>query len=314
MRQRTLGRTGLEVSALGFGTVEIGLDYGIRVPGEYGRPDEATAVRLLRDAVDAGITFYDTAPGYGEAERILGVALSGDTDCVIATKVPVLLGDDGERLRGRALRDAIRRSIAGSSRALKRPVLDVLQIHNATVDLLSEGEVTEALLAAREAGEAQFLGATVYSEADAMAVIEAGCYDVLQIQYSVLDQRASAVVFPAVRAAGVAIVARSALLKGVLTRKALSLPDGMRPLRDSATAVMRDIAGSWDALPQAALRFSLSSEDVSVVLAGIRTSDELAVAIQAEAAGVLPTVALEAAGAHGLSDPRLLDPSEWPGV
>ena len=61
MHYRTLGRTGLRVSALALGTVELGLDYGIQAPGEYGRPSEAAAIRLVHAALDAGINFVDTA-------------------------------------------------------------------------------------------------------------------------------------------------------------------------------------------------------------------------------------------------------------
>src|SRR6266850_5042565 len=74
VRHRQLGRTGLTVSALSLGTVSLGIDYGIRAPGDFGRPTENDAIKLVREALDRGITFIDTSPGYGDAERIVGLA------------------------------------------------------------------------------------------------------------------------------------------------------------------------------------------------------------------------------------------------
>ena len=75
MDYRILGRSGLRVSALALGTVELGLDYGITLPGEFGRPAESEAIRLIHAALDAGINLLDTARAYGESEPVLGRAL-----------------------------------------------------------------------------------------------------------------------------------------------------------------------------------------------------------------------------------------------
>ena len=75
MTYRTLGHTGLTVSALALGTVELGMDYGIAAPGHFTRPAEAAAIDLVHATLDAGITFIDTARAYGESEAVLGKAL-----------------------------------------------------------------------------------------------------------------------------------------------------------------------------------------------------------------------------------------------
>ncbi|MCB9161239.1 MAG: aldo/keto reductase [Caldilineaceae bacterium] len=86
MDYRTLGRTGLRVSALALGTVELGLDYGIHAPGQVGRPTEDEAIRLVHAALDAGINFVDTR-AYGESRAHLGRALAGRRhDVVLATR------------------------------------------------------------------------------------------------------------------------------------------------------------------------------------------------------------------------------------
>ena len=70
MPMRTLGRTGLEVSAFALGTVELGLDYGIQAPGHSGRPVREDAIRLVHYALDAGINLIDTARAYGNSEEL----------------------------------------------------------------------------------------------------------------------------------------------------------------------------------------------------------------------------------------------------
>src|SRR3989339_1448475 len=99
MRYRTLGKTGLKVSLLSFGTVALGVDYGIEIPAGYGRPTEDQALGLLHSAVDQGVNFFDTAPAYGESERLLGKALKKQPNCYVATKVTIpkiLMGNSFE--------------------------------------------------------------------------------------------------------------------------------------------------------------------------------------------------------------------------
>lgn len=312
MNYRSLGRTDLQISDLAFGTVSLGMDYGIGVSEQFGRPDEADAIQLLCRAADAGINLFDTAPAYGESERLLGLALGRRHDCVIATKVSIPQDADGRPLRGISLRQAVEASLGNSLRALQRDVLDIAQIHNASLDAIAQGEMAEILLGARQEGKVRFLGASVYTEEEAMAVIEAGCFDVLQVAYNGLDQRMARRVFPAAERAGVGIIVRSAFLKGALTAKAQWLPPELTELRQAAERARDVLAGSWQSLPEMALRFCLSALQVATVLVGVRTLEELRQALSAAEAGRLSEEMLTQAAALALTDERLLNPSHWP--
>ena len=88
MQKRLLGRSGLSVSPLGLGTVELGMDYGLRVPHAYEKPTETDAIRIVHAALAHGINLIDTARAYGESEAIVGRALRGRCEqVVLATKV-----------------------------------------------------------------------------------------------------------------------------------------------------------------------------------------------------------------------------------
>src|SRR5262249_46101516 len=172
---------------------------------------------------------------------------------------------------------------------------------------------TDALLDAKDRGLLRVVGASVYGEDAALAVIASGEYDVLQIALNALDQRMRHRVLPAAAAAGVGVVVRSAFLKGALTAKARWLPQALAPVRDAGTRA-RDLlaGGSWDALPEAAMRFCLSVPHVASVLTGARTRAELESALAAEAAGPLDAATLAASARLAVSDDALLNPSRWP--
>ncbi|MEN6473608.1 MAG: aldo/keto reductase [Syntrophaceae bacterium] len=311
MQYQELGRTGLSIARISAGTVELGVDYGIQAPGDYGRPTRQEAVALIRAAHAGGINLFDTAPAYGESERILGEALAGCGDAYVATKVSIPLNPDGTPIRGAQLKQTVRQSIRNSLKRLRRDVLDIVQIHNATQAVVAQGEMAETLLEAREDGLIRFLGASVYTVPEALDVIAAGCFDTLQIAYSLLDRRMASTVFPAAELAGVGIISRSGLLKGVLSAKAQWLPPELSTLRTASEKVRKIIGEDWDGLPAAAIRFCLSTPAVGTVLVGLRTGHELEQALAAGGQGGLPTDILHRLETLMPIEERLLNPANW---
>jgi len=151
----------------------------------------------------------------------------------------------------------------------------------------------------------------VYGEDAALAAIESDAIDVLQIAYSLLDQRPLAQVLPAAQRAGVGIMARSILLKGVLTPKARYLPSRLSPLREAANRVRKAFEVSWEELPQVAIRYCLGVPEIDVLILGIRTETELSAALAAIEAGPLPEAEMALGSDLGLDDEELLNPSYW---
>jgi aryl-alcohol dehydrogenase-like predicted oxidoreductase len=302
--RRPLGGTGLTVSALSLGTASLGANYGIAAPGATARPTTDLAIALIREAVERGITLIDTAPAYGDAERLVGDAVGNDPRVLVATKVAA-----------DARAADVATSLTSSLSLLRRDAADVVQIHNATRQTIEQGEVTQVLVEAKDRGLVRVLGASVYGEDAALAAIEAGSFGVIQVAFNVLDQRMARVVFPRAAAAGVGVIVRSAYLKGALTPRAAWLPAPLDPLRAAATRVCDELAaGSWDTLPPTALRFCLSASPVSTVLVGVTTIAELDAALAAEAAGALDPPTLARAAGLAITEDELLNPSRWPAV
>ena len=302
-----LGATDLSVSRLGVGTAAFGLDrYGILTPGE-GNVDRADAIANIHRAVEGGVNLFDTAPAYGCSEEWLGTALAEHKHCMIATKVPIPPGMVSQP----GLTRWVNQSLDESLRRLGREVLDVVQIHNATVNVLQRGDLVSCLERACEAGKLRHIGASVYGEEAALAAIATGKIRVLQVALSVLDQRMRDRVIPEATAAGVGVLTRSALLKGTLTNRARWLPESLEPLSQASARVVRELGTSWEALPAMALRFCLSVDGVHCVLSGVRSSAEVEDCLEACAAGPIAPDLLAKAYGLGLRDEHLLNPSHW---
>src|SRR5215472_7737118 len=134
MNYRPLGRTGLIVSEIGFGAWGIG---GRTVEQtSYGDTDDGVSLAALARALDRGITFFDTASAYGDghSEELLGVALAPHRDrVVIATKAGYTRFDQPPDYAAQPLR----RSLEASLRRLRSDHVDLLQLHNPSLDMLT---------------------------------------------------------------------------------------------------------------------------------------------------------------------------------
>jgi aryl-alcohol dehydrogenase-like predicted oxidoreductase len=269
-------------------------------------------VGVVRQALDYGLNLFDTAPSYGAAEEILGLALADAPDCIVCTKLSIPRDESGQSLRGHELLRMIDASVQTSLRRLRRDRIDLLQIHNATSEVLDDSAFIEHLLRTKDRGDVRNLGASVYTEAEALCVVEQGSFDALQIPYSLLDQKMKDVVLPAAAARDVGVIARSVLLKGALTEKVQWLPPMMNDLKQATEEVRDSLGLAWSDLPGAALRFCLGSPLVSTALVGARDLQELSEAVSAVEKGPLCPTEMKRAETLGLDDEVLVNPSRWP--
>lgn len=309
MNYRVLGRTGLWVSEISFGAVEIGMPYGIPTAGGLERPSEKEAHALLHAALDMGVNFIDTARAYGESEEIIGRALKGRRhEFIVATKV-YHYADRG--LSAAEQRRAVRESIETSLRALQTDVIDVLQIHSATQEVLERGDVLLEMEKAQRAGKVRFLGATVYGVEAPRIAVQDGHYDVIQVAYNMLDRRLEAEVLPLAHEKDIGVVVRSVLLKGVLTPRYASLPAELAELREAARRLEALVRDECESLAEAAFRYVLANPHISTALVGTGKLRNLERAAEYAGRGPLsPSLAAEIR-CITVADESLLDPSTW---
>jgi len=180
---RPLGKTGIQVSPLGLGTVKFGRNEKVKYPMPFDLPDEDTLVNLLAVARALGINLIDTAPAYGLAEGRLGRLLAGQRpDWVIVGKAGENFSDGVSSYDFTP--DAIRRSVESSLRNLQTDYLDVLLLHATQGDeaLCRDEALLKTLSDMKSSGMVRAVGLSTYSVA--AGLLGAKIFDVLMISYN----------------------------------------------------------------------------------------------------------------------------------
>lgn len=265
MIYRTLGKTGIEVSALGFGGAPAGLqDY--LVPGD--RKDAGfrrKVAEAIGEACALGVNLFDTAPGYGNglSESLFGEALAGRRERVIlATKYGFSPG---------AGRDEWSREFEASLARLRAERVDILQLHGTSFD----DDLADAVLGSgvldwademRAQGRCRFTGITAEAPSGALErLLRSGRFDVLQMVYSIVLQspcdysRAPTGVIPLAKSLGMGVLSSRSATSGLLQKiMAKGFPD-----IDSGK------------LTRLALNYAFSTPEVDCVLVGMVSSEEV---------------------------------------
>ncbi|GAB6054626.1 aldo/keto reductase [Magnetospira thiophila] len=294
MRYRELGRTGLRVSEVGFGTWGI----GGRTAGQtsYGATDDRVSLAALDRALELGITFFDTSNlyGAGHSEELLGQAVRGRRDqAVIATKA------GWDRYFGAAdfSPDAVRASLEGSLRRLGCEYVDLVQLHNPDLETLrSRPEILDGLRDLQREGLIRAWGLSLKSPAEAVVAVRELGAPAVQVNVNMLDLRA---LDCGLLGLGAGVIARTPLNFGYLTGAVTAetpLPDGdhraawpeaQRQAWSTAAAQIFDLLDLRTVAERAemALRFCVALDGVSCVIPGCLTPDEVT---QNARAGTLP--------------------------
>jgi len=286
MRYRPLGRSGLEVSEIGFGA------WGIGGSGWIGADDEEST-RALHRAIDLGVNFIDTARGYGDSERLVGAVARSrpDVPVHVATKVPPANGvwpaPEGLDPDEAFSRDHIRACTETSLEQLGLPTVDLLQFHVWQDEWLGRGEWAAAVEELKAEGKVRLFGVSIndHQPDSATELVRSGLVDTVQLIYNVFDQSPEDELLPLCKAGGVGVIVRVALDEGGLTGRITpetTFPDGdfrnryfrgdrKAEVRRRVDALRADLGLAEDEVASTALRFVLSNPAVTCVIPGMRS-------------------------------------------
>ncbi|MCW2548600.1 MAG: putative oxidoreductase, aryl-alcohol dehydrogenase like protein [Mycobacterium sp.] len=290
MRQARLGRSGLVVSRLAFGTWQLG--------GDWGPTDTAAALDAIRRAADAGVTLFDTAQayGFGQSEQLLSAALSGvpRDQFVIASKGGLRPTDAG------LVRDAsarwIREGVDASLRALGTDYIDLYQLHWPDPATRFD-ETAEALAGLIAAGKIRHVGVSNF-DVGQMETFEVTLpIETIQPPYDLFGRHIAAEVLPYAAQHDIGVLVSGPLAHGLLTG---SLGPDTRFARDDwrsrspmfqgetyarnlrVAAVLGALATELGfTLPQLAISWTLTNPEVDVAIVGTRNSDHVDEAVAA---------------------------------
>ncbi len=230
---RTLGRSGIEVSAMGMGCWAIGgVFWAGQQPVGWGEVDDAESIRAIHAALDLGVTFFDTADAYGtgHSERVLARAFAGRRDrVVIATKFGNIIDEQARQLTGTdASPDYIRRACEASLRRLNTDYIDLYQFHINGYDPARAGEVRDTLEALVAEGKIRFYGWSTDYVDGARVFAEGPHCTAIQHTLNVIEDAPDMLAFCA--AENQASINRGPLAMGLLTGK--FRPDSQLPAND----------------------------------------------------------------------------------
>jgi aryl-alcohol dehydrogenase-like predicted oxidoreductase len=276
MERRRLGRTDMDVSALGFGGSEIG----------YEGVSQRIATRLLNAALDAGLNVIDTAECYADSETLIGRAVSGRRrEFHLFTKVGHAAGWGRADWRPAAILKSIERSLG----RLRTEAVDLVQLHSCSEGVLRRGDAIAALETARQRGLTRYIG---YSGdgAAARCAVETGRFDTLQISVSIADQAAIDAVLPAARERAIGVIAKRPVAN--VAWRSRSRPPASASRRaywDRLRALdYVFLARPLDEAVATALRFTLSVPGVHTAIAGTSKPERWAENARRLEAGTLP--------------------------
>jgi aryl-alcohol dehydrogenase-like predicted oxidoreductase len=280
------------------GSATLGVGTATLVPG-YGMGDTPAVdgVTLVRDAVERGIRYLDTAAAYGASEDVLGslAELLAERAVRIATKLTAAELAEG--------------GVARALDRLRQPRLDTLLLHSAGSREMTDARAAAVFSRLKSAGLIEAAGVSTYGIDDARLALAQPWCDVVQVEFSILNPsvvRALA----STRRPGQQVVVRSVLCKGLLTgrRRTVDLPASVRQTLDDLEA----LASEWSrTLPDLALRFALDTPGVDVVVIGASRVEEVDAALVTCAGAPLEAAQLRRLEAFDRSAESWTHPEQW---
>lgn len=286
MKYRTLGKTGLKVSEIGFGAWAIG---GKR----WGQQDDDESLQTLHAAIDSGVNFIDTAAGYGDgkSEQLIGKMLkSRKEDIFVCTKTPPAAGPWPPspycKAEERYSESYIRQNVEERLKNLDMDCVDILLLHTWTRAWNMDPAPLEIAQKLKQEGKVKNIGIST-PEHDQNAVIDPmrdGLIDVVEVIYNLFDHEPAAQLLPVAQKNDVGIIVRVVFDEGSLTGKFKAntrfeeidfrnnyfAGDRMERTVRRVGEIEKDLAGSGYTLPQAAIKFALAHPAVGTVIPGMR--------------------------------------------
>jgi aryl-alcohol dehydrogenase-like predicted oxidoreductase len=291
--QSILGRTGLYVTRLGYGAMEL------RGTDHFPRLSAGEARAILGGALDNGINYIDTSPDYGYSEELIGEHISrrrGEFYLASKCGCPIEAPDVpfGSHKRHDFSRSNVRAGVEQSLRRMKTDYLDVVQFHASPSRAeLEENDSVAELIRLRDEGKVRFIGMSgTMPQLDEQ--IAMGVFDVFQIPYSVLEREHEDLIRKAARS-GAGVIIRGGVARGIVVKDESVINDYPAFLQDGFRARRRlwQQTGIDDLLEgmtpmEFMLRFTISNPDMSTTIVGTANPEHLLGNVKAAAKGPLP--------------------------
>jgi len=287
MNYRTLGRTGLQVSEIGYGAWGIG-------KGMWIGAEDDQSIKALNKAVDLGLNFIDTALAYGDghSEKLVGQVIRARSERIyVASKIPPKNyqwpAQQGVPVREAFPADHVIASTEESLRNLGLETIDVQQFHVWSDEWAGQGDWLEGIRKLKKSGKIRFFGISINDNQpeNAIRLIETGEVDTVQVIHNIFEQAPEDRLYPVCEQHQVGVIVRVPFDEGSLTgkitpetnfdsadfRNRYFRGDRKQQVYDRVQKIVSDVDITLDQMPDLALRYVLSYPAVSTVIPGMRS-------------------------------------------
>lgn len=293
MKYRSFGRTGWQISEIGFGAWQLG--------GDWGKVDDEASIRTLHHAFEKGINFVDTAElyGNGHSEDVVGRAIEmwKGNKIYVATKIRPIIwpspDDDAPQMRGRFPEWYLRDNVEKSLKRLRVERIDLFQLHSFMPSAMVELDWLETLMKLRLEGKIDRIGVSLRDNRpqEGVDLVAAGLVDSVQVIFNMFEQRPAAKLFPEGARTGAAFIARVPLDSGSLIgewtkdsyaqfepgSQQFNMFRGERFAETLARVEkLKAICKPYyPSLAEAAMRYVMSAPELSVLIPGMKNPSEV---------------------------------------
>jgi len=293
VKYRSFGRTGWQISEIGFGAWQLG--------GDWGKVDDEASIRTLHHAFEKGINFVDTAElyGNGHSEDVVGRAIEmwKGNKIYVATKIRPIIwpspDDDAPQMRGRFPEWYLRDNVEKSLKRLRVERIDLFQLHSFMPSAMVELDWLETLMKLRLEGKIDRIGVSLRDNRpqEGVDLVAAGLVDSVQVIFNMFEQRPAAKLFPEGARTGTAFIARVPLDSGSLIgewtkdsyaqfepgSQQFNMFRGERFAETLARVEkLKAICKPYyPSLAEAAMRYVMSAPELSVLIPGMKNPSEV---------------------------------------
>ncbi len=283
MNYKTLGKSELQISEIGFGCMSL--------KGSYAENE-----KLIQKAIDEGVNYFDTADLYdkGQNEKTLGKAVgSSRSKVIVASKVGNEWRADGSGWDWNPAKNYILTAVEASLKRLNTSYIDLYQLHGGTIDDPID-ETIEAFELLKKQGKIRYYGISSIRPNVIMEYVKRSNIVSVMMQYSLLDRRAEELAFPLLQEYNIGILARGTVAGGLLVDKPAKeyLNYSEKQVFDAAHSVLL-LSGEKRSSAQTSIQLVLKNEAVTTAVVGVRTLDQLTEAVSVMKAPLLTDMEIE---------------------
>lgn len=265
MKYINLGKSSLQISRIGFGCMSL--------KGSYTESE-----KLIHQAIEGGINFFDTADLYekGLNEKTVGRAIADKrSEIILATKVGNQWKKDGNGWDWNPTKQYILSAVEASLKRLQTDYIDLYQLHGGTIDDPID-ETIEAFELLKKQGKIRFYGISSIRPNVIKEYVRRSNITSVMLQYNLLDRRAEELVFPLLMEHKIGVLARGTVASGLLVDKPAKdyLDYTAKQVGDTSTSIQL-LSGEGRSPAQTAIQFTLHQPAVSSAVVGIRTKEQL---------------------------------------